>query len=85
MGHMSRAEAEDRLGGEITGGFLIRRGQAGGDVLSFKDVASVKHFKLEARAGQISSDGKTFFPNIAAFVDFYKVNPIPGTLNIRLR
>ena len=81
---MSREESEDQLSGDLVGGFLVRtsRGQM---VLSLKDVGRVKHIKLEERNGQISGDSKVFFSDIQELIDYYKINPIPGTTNVHLR
>jgi hypothetical protein len=54
-------------------------------VLSLKDVGRVKHIKLEERNGQISGDSKVFFDDVQELIDYYKINPIPGTNNVHLR
>ena len=64
---------------------MIRRGLAGDQIITIKLPQSFLHLKLEDRAGQVSADGKTFFPNLTALVEFYKTNPISSTLNLRLR
>ena len=85
MGQVTATEAEYRLMGEIAGGFVTRRAPAGDQFLVIKLFHTFLHLKLEDRAGKISVDGNTLFPNLAALVQFYKRNPIPGTDNIRLR
>ena len=81
---MSREKSEDQLSGDLVGSFLVRtsRGQM---VLSLKDAGRVKHIKLEEKNGQISGDSKVFFDDVQELIDYYKINPIPGTNNVHLR
>ena len=81
---MSREESEDLLSGDMIGGFLVRTSK-GQKVLSLKDVGRVKHIKLDESNGQVTGDNKAFFSTLQELIDYYKMNPIPGTSNVRLK
>merc|ERR1711970_9280 len=83
-GQMSREESEDLLSGDMIGAFLVRTSK-GQKVLSLKDVGRVKHIKLDESSGQVTGDNKVFFSTIQELIDYYKMNPIPGTSNVRLK
>jgi len=83
-GQISREESEDLLSGDMIGGFLVRTSK-GQKVLSLKDVGRVKHIKLDESSGQVTGDNKAFFSTIQELIDFYKINPVPGTSNVRLK